>query len=307
MPTQRLPPSSLLGAEALLDQSSKLAAAHRCEADANFVPVWSAHKLLADKGWRLSLCFAPELSKISDQSSAFAAAHQCEAVANCAPVWPTLAGAACRQRLPPSSLLCTGAGRDRRPTERVCGCPSMRVGANCVPVWPARAGMACRQRLAPSALLCVEAVKDTDQSSKLAAALGAKQMQTVCLSDRQALTHAALQTKACTFLLALHRSRPADQFSKLAVGLRCGMSAHCLLCLAFAGAACGQWLPRSALLCTRAVQTLQPIEQACGCSSVRGGCKLCACLAGIRGEIIADKGWRLPLCFAPEPSGLSDQ
>ena len=81
MPTQRLPPSSLLGAEALLDQSSKLAAAHRCEANANIVPVWSALTL-----------------------------------------------AACRQRLAPFSLLCTGAVKDLRPIERVCGCSSVRGG-----------------------------------------------------------------------------------------------------------------------------------------------------------------------------------
>ena len=44
---------------------------------------------------------------------------------------------------------------------------------------------------------------------------------------------------------------------------------------------------------------LRPIEQACGCSSVRGGCKLCACLVGTRTGCLPDGGFHhLPLCFA---------
>ena len=54
------------------------------------------------------LCFALEPSGISDQASKLVAARRCVANANCLPVWPALAGAACQQRLPPSSsLLCT--------------------------------------------------------------------------------------------------------------------------------------------------------------------------------------------------------
>ena len=42
-------------------------------------------------------------------SSKRAAAVPCQADANCVSVWPALAGAACRQRQPPSSLLCSTA------------------------------------------------------------------------------------------------------------------------------------------------------------------------------------------------------
>ena len=67
------------------------------------------HELLTDKDCRLSLCFAPTPSGISDQSNKLAAALHCEAHAICFSVWPALAVAsACRQRLPPSTLLlCT--------------------------------------------------------------------------------------------------------------------------------------------------------------------------------------------------------
>ena len=43
-------------------------------------------------------------------------------------------------------------------------------------------------------------------------------------------------------------------------------------------------------------------------SVVRGGCKLFACLAGTRRSCLPTKACHLPpLCFAPEPSGISDQ
>ena len=173
-----------------------------------------------------------------------------------------------------------------------------------------------------------------------------------------ALAGAALPTKAAAFLLALHRSRSdtSTQSSKLAAALRCEVDANRMSVRpACTGAACQQRLAPSSLLCTGAVKDRPPIEQACGCTSVRGGCKLCAwlsctrkrCLLTMAGtfllalhwscqrsptnrarlrllisarrlqtvrlcgqhsqELLADKGCRLPLCFALEPSGLSDQ
>ena len=61
------------------------------------------------------------------------------------------------------------------------------------------------------------------------------------------------------------------------------MQTVCLSWLPSARAACRPGLPPpSSLLCTGAVRDLRPIEQACGWSLVRGGCKLFACLVGTR-------------------------
>ena len=163
---------------------------------------------------RLPLCFAISPTK---PSSKRAAAVRCEADANCLPVWPALKGAACRQWLPPSSLLCSDAIiRDRRPTiEQACGCAAM-----------------------PS------------ECKLFACLVGTR---------RSCSPRSCLPTKAAAFLFA------------------------------------SQWSHHQG--CLRPT-----IEQACGCSVVRGGCKLFACLAGTRRSCLPTKARRLPLCFASEPS-----
>ena len=96
---QRLTPSSLLCTEAIREhsnQSSKLVAALRCEAesDANCSPVWPALEgatLPTKVAVFLSLCLCTDQSDQSDQSSKLVATMQCEAKANCSPVWPALA------------------------------------------------------------------------------------------------------------------------------------------------------------------------------------------------------------------------
>ena len=219
------------------------------------------------------------------------------------PILLALAGAACRQRLPPSSLLCTGAGKDRRPTEQACGCSSVRGGcklfACLIATWrsclPTKAGaflfaLHCfrpskisdqsRGRCKLCAFVantCRSCVADKgghfNQSSKLAAA-HRYEVNVNCVPVWPTLAwRSCLPTKAARRLLLCVASKPSrisdHQSSKLAAALRCEADANCLpVCLALAGAACRQRLAPSSLLCTSAVQAFQPIEQACGCLSI---------------------------------------
>ena len=142
---QRLPPSSLLCLELsrISDQSNKLAAAHRCEADAKLcVPVWSA---LGGAACRQRLApsslLCVKLSGISDQSSNFACG--CFLVRYVCKLCTCLTGTRRRclpTKAPNSSLLCTGAGRGVRPIEPAESsklAPALRceVDACCLPVW----------------------------------------------------------------------------------------------------------------------------------------------------------------------------
>ena len=165
---------------------------------------------------------------------------RCVVDANCLPAWLALARHACRQRLRPSSLLCTRAVRGLRPLEQGCGCSSVRAlaatlryegNANCLAGWLAFARDACRQWLRPSSLLCTGAVR------------ALRPIEQGC---------------GCSLVRVL------------AAALRCEVDANCLpACPALARHACRQRLRPSSLLCTGAARGLRPIEQGCGCSSGR--------------------------------------
>ena len=108
------------------DQSSKLVAALRCEADANPSCTYLASTrrscLLTQAAAFLPLCSAREPSRISDQSSKLAAALRREADANCLRDWPALGGGACHHRLPAFLPLCCARAPSRisEPVEQAC-------------------------------------------------------------------------------------------------------------------------------------------------------------------------------------------
>ena len=188
-----------------------------------------SQELLVNKGCRLlPLCFALEPSGLSDQSSKLVAARRCVADANCLPVWPALAGAACQQRLQPSSsLLCTRAVRALQQIDQACGGSTIRAS--------------------------------------LRLRVGAKSMQTVCLSGQH--SQELLANKGCRLpplRFALEPSGMSDQSSKLVAALLWLAEVNWLpVWPALAGAACQQRLPpSSSLLCTGAFTGFQPVEQA---------------------------------------------
>ena len=119
----------------------------------------------------------------------------------------------------------------------------------------------------------------SDRSSKVAAALrcdlwrlhfGARWMHTVCLPCQHSLARDACRQRAAAFLFASHGSRKGSPTNRARLRLIFG---------AIFGA----------------------------CTSVRGGCKLFAYLTGTRTRCLPSKDCRLPLCFAREPSGISDR
>ena len=77
-------------------------------------------------------------------------------------------------------------------------------------------------------------------------------------------------------------------------------------------------LASSRVYCTGAARDLRPMEQGCGCSlvvrymapalqcEVHAKCLL-VCLADTPLSCLPTNGCRLPLCFAPEPPGISDR
>ena len=128
---------------ALTNQSSKLVAALRCEADANCSPV----------------CPALERATLSSKAAAFLFALHCNHQGSHQPVEQACCSAvrggcklcAClsgtrrsnlvKQRLPPSSLLCTAFIMEHlEQSNKLVAALRCEADATCVPVWPALAG-----------------------------------------------------------------------------------------------------------------------------------------------------------------------
>ena len=180
------------------------------------------------------------------------------------PLWPALTGAACQQRLPPSSLLCTGAVRDTSDQSSSKLVPALRckADAKCLPVLSALAGAACQQRLPPSSLLCTGTVRNLSVHSLECAqevlankccrlhlclqcvvrdfrqvqqacgcsSVGARRMQTVCLSGWH--SHEPLADKGCRrplcFAWKPSEISPTSHRASFVGALRCKADANCL-------------------------------------------------------------------------------
>ena len=189
----------------------------------------------------------------------------------CMIVLPALAGAAYVPTQAAAFLFALHRSHHRSPTNRamlVLAALRCNADAKCVRVWPALAGAAC------------------------------------------------VPTKAAAFLFALHQSYQGSPINRaMLVGcssVRCrnGTCVRVWPALSLAGAAYVPTKAAAFLFALHESRRRSPTNRAMlvGCSSVRCGCKLCACLAGTRRSCLrADKGCRLPLCCPPEPSGISDQ
>ena len=257
---------------------------------------------LPDRGCRLPLCFALEPSGISDRSSKLAAALWCEMNANCfvcmagtrtccllteaaaflfALNWSRQGSSTDRASLRLLFVAIVGAFSSVQGGCKLCACLS-GTHTSCLPTEVAAFLFALHRSRQGS---------PTDRAS-LRLPFGARWMQNVCLPGCH--SHELLVDRGCGLPLCLAPtpSGISDQSSKLVAALRCAP------CRLFCGARwihtvclfgrhshellAGQRLPPSSLLCTGVVRDLRPIEQACGCFSVRGGCTICACLVATR-------------------------
>ena len=128
-----------------------------------------SQELLVNKGCRLPFSFAWKPSEISPTThrASLRRVVWCEADANCLPIWMALTGAACQQRLPPSSLLCSETDKDLsdKSASKLAADRWCEADANCLPVWLVLSASACQQRLPPSSLLCTGAVRDLSNKS----------------------------------------------------------------------------------------------------------------------------------------------
>ena len=143
--------------------------------------------------------------------------------------------------------------------------------------------------------------------------IGARWMQTVCLSGRH--SHGLLVSSMCHHLPLCSAPEPSgtsDQSSRLAaVRLRCGADANCLpVLLPLARAALPTESATTTFLFALHRSRQGPLINRAGLRLLFGARRMqTVCLSGQRShELLADKRCHhLPLCSAPEPSGTSDQ
>ena len=211
-----------------------------------------------------ALHLVPAPSKISDQPSKLAAAPRCKTKANCECL----------------------SGRHSEARELAEGCR--------LPPLQSHSKQSRGQATMPYTDLCPASnatwtpAMDEGPATRVRLFHSARCLQTVCLSSYHSQEQRAIKGCLLPLCFAPEPStrdllRPIEQCLRLLFGARrmqtvCVIGRHSKEVLAITGCR----LPCSSLLCTRAVTDLRPVEQACGCSSVPGGCKLFACLASTR-------------------------
>ena len=227
-----------------------------------------SQELLANKGCRLPLCFAQEPGGISDQPSAFVAVLPCEWVQTVC-----LSGQHVQEWLADKGWrhpLCFASKPSRTPTNRA----SLRLllVRNRCKLCACLTGTHTRC-FANKGLHLPPCFASEPSSRPIQQACGWSSVRHECtLFALPGIRRCCLRTVVATFGFALHKSRPDTSTNRASLRLLISarwMQTVCLFGRHSRGNHCRQRLAPSSLLCTGAVRGVRPIEQACGCSSVR--------------------------------------